>query len=195
MLTTNNPEFNERLRLWRQHSMSISDSVRHGSKRVKFEDYPELGYNYRLTDIQAAIGRAQLRRLQSIIEKRRFLAFKYLELFKTCDIITLPQEPDWARSNWQSFCIRLNGEVKQNSIMQSLLEKGIATRRGIMCAHLEPAYLNEPWHTGNGKKDRNKLYHSERSRDRAILLPLFHDLRECEQCYIMEKLIEFVGVT
>ena len=192
MVTTNNKEFKEKLLLWRQHGMSVNDKKRHSSKRILFEDYLELGYNYRLTDIQAAMGRIQLKRLKSIIVKRKSLVYKYFELFKACDLIILPKEPDWARSNWQSFCIRLHEKVNQKNVMQYLLDHGISTRRGIMCAHLEPAYFKESWCTANGKQDCNKLYHGERSRDRALLLPLFHQLRESEQCYIAEKLIGFI---
>ncbi|MEO1290276.1 MAG: DegT/DnrJ/EryC1/StrS family aminotransferase, partial [Chloroflexota bacterium] len=78
MLTTNNPEYDEKFKLWRQHSMSVRDTERHQANRIIFEDYTELGYNYRMTDIQAAVGRVQLQRLPKIIERRRELAISYL---------------------------------------------------------------------------------------------------------------------
>ena len=79
MVTTANPEWDRLIRLWRQHGMSASDSVRHGAKEVVFESYPNLGYNYRLSDIQAAVGRAQLARLPEVLERHRALARRYLE--------------------------------------------------------------------------------------------------------------------
>ena len=63
MITTANPEFDRKFRLWRQHSMSVPDTVRHGAREVIFESYPEVGFNFRMTDMQAAVGRVQLTRL------------------------------------------------------------------------------------------------------------------------------------
>src|SRR5690606_5869102 len=77
MLTTRSAAIDARFRLWRQHGMSVSDLQRHGSSQVVFESYPEGGYNYRMTDIQAAIGRQQLKRLDHIVARRRELAQTY----------------------------------------------------------------------------------------------------------------------
>jgi dTDP-4-amino-4,6-dideoxygalactose transaminase len=106
MLTTNNPQYDEQFRRWRQHAMSVPDTVRAKADTVIFEEYPELGYNYRMTDIQAAVGRVQLRRLSQFVQHRRQLAQRYCALLDGTGI-GLPKEPPWARSNWQSFCIRL----------------------------------------------------------------------------------------
>jgi len=191
MITTNNAEFAKMIRLWRHHSMSVSDKKRHSSKNIIFEEYLELGYNFRMTDIQAAMGRVQLRRLKKIISKRRDLAEHYFDLFKDNERINLPYEPDWAKSNWQSFCIRLSSELNQEKVMQKLLDMGIATKRGIMCAHLEPAYMNEPWHTGNSIQDSSKLVESRTARDSTILIPFFPQLQKKEQRYIAEQIIQF----
>ena len=191
MLTTNNKIYYDKMRSLRQHSMSISDKKRHSSKNILFEEYLELGYNFRMTDIQAAMGRVQLRRLKKIISKRRDLAKYYFDLFKDNERINLPYEPDWAKSNWQSFCIRLSSELNQKKIMQKLLDMGIATKRGIMCAHLEPAYMNEPWHTGNNIQDSGKLVESHTARDSTILIPFFPQLKKREQRYIAEQIIQF----
>jgi dTDP-4-amino-4,6-dideoxygalactose transaminase len=142
MLTTANPEWDRRFRLWRQHGMSVPDSVRHASPGVVFESYEVVGYNYRLTDIQAAVGREQIRKLPAMIERRRQLAARYRDLLSGSGV-GLPDEPAWARSNWQSYCVRLPEGCDQRTVMQSLLDAGIATRRGVMCAHREPAYPPE----------------------------------------------------
>ena len=71
MITTANAEWDARFRLLRQHGMSVPDTVRHGSREVIFESYPEVGFNYRMTDIQAAVGREQLKRLPEIVDRRR----------------------------------------------------------------------------------------------------------------------------
>ena len=165
MLTTNNAEWDALFRLWRQHGMSVADTVRHGSARVIFEDYPVAGYNYRLTDIQAAVGRQQLRRLPHIIACRRMRAESYRAALVDIDGVIPPTEPDWARSNWQSYCVVLAPDIDQRAVMQHMLDNGVATRRGIMCIHLEQAYVDMP--------RRHSLRRSEFARDHCILLPLF----------------------
>ena len=170
MLTTANPDFDHKFRLCRQHGMSIPDTVRHGSQQVIFEDYLMVGFNYRMTDVQAAVGRKQLERLPDLVARRRLLAARYAELLGDIDGLGLPVEPDWARSNWQSYCVRLPKRVDQKAIMQALLDQGIATRRGIMCSHREPPY--------SGEKQRHDLRQSEFAQDHSILLPIYAQMTE-----------------
>jgi perosamine synthetase len=170
MLTTSNPEFDRKFRLLRQHGMSVPDTVRHGSTKVIFEDYLVVGFNYRMTDVQAAVGRKQLERLPELIARRRALASRYGELLGNIEGLILPAEPEWARSNWQSYCVRLPGRVDQKEVMQKLLDQGIATRRGIMCSHREAPYANE--------KQRLDLCQSELAQDRSILLPIYAQMKE-----------------
>ncbi|ALB40470.1 aminotransferase DegT [Anabaena sp. WA102] len=195
MLTTSNPEWDEKFRLWRQHGMSVPDTVRHGSKQVIFETYPVLGYNYRMTDIQAAVGREQLKKLPQIISKRRQLAEKYQELLANVSGIEIPTEPAWAKSNWQSYCIKLADHINQVEVMQKLLDQGIATRRGIMCAHREEAYQKEHWSCGIDKKDCAcqlntcpKLLQSEKNQNQGLIIPLFVQLEIFEQVKIVDIL-------
>src|ERR1700731_269369 len=107
MLTTKHKDWDAKFRLWRQHGMSVPDTVRHSASTVVFESYSELGYNYRLTDLQAAIGREQLKRLPELIHRRRELASNYVRLLRDIPDLRLPAEPDSARSNWQSYSVRL----------------------------------------------------------------------------------------
>lgn len=176
MITTNNPEWDKQFRLWRQHGMSVPDTVRHGAKQVIFESYPMLGYNYRMTDIQAAVGREQLKRLPEIVERRRYLAQRYHQMLADIPGLKLPTQPSWAKSNWQSYCVRLPKQCDQVQVMQAMLDAGISTRRGIMCAHREEAYQIEAWSCG-----RDRLTESEQASDRTIILPLFHQMTEAEQ--------------
>lgn len=195
MLTTNNAQWDKQFRLLRQHSMSVSDAVRHGSKHVIFESYPTLGYNYRMTDIQAAVGREQLKRLPEIIERRQFLAERYHQALQNIPGLKLPTEPSWAKSNWQSYCVRLPDGCNQQQIMQSMLDAGISTRRGIMCVHRELAYQNEIWRCGLLEKTCScaemhcdRLVESEKAQDKSIILPLYHLMTEIEQDYVVENL-------
>jgi perosamine synthetase len=195
MLTTSRPEWDRQFRLWRQHGMSVPDIVRHGSREVIFESYPELGYNYRMTDIQAAVGRVQLARLPEIVARRRAMAARYHGALAEIPGLGLPIEPSWARSNWQSYCVRLPEGCDQRRVMQAMLDAGISTRRGVMCAHREPAYRAEPWSCGSGPgscgcppSTCRQLRESELAQDRSIALPLFHQLTEAEQDSVIQAL-------
>ena len=189
MLTTSNPDHDAKFRLWRQHSMSVPDTARHAAKSVIFEEYTELGYNYRMTDIQAAIGRVQLKRLPEIVTKRRQLASLYFDLLSSVPGLGLPVEPEWARSNWQSFCVRLPEGADQRTVMQSMLDAGIATRRGVMNAHLEPAYRHDPWKCAHGRSGECMcLPESEKAHQHCIILPLFHHMTGDEQARVVNVL-------
>ncbi len=199
MLTTSDPKLDKKFRLWRQHSMSVADTVRHKTHKVIFESYPELGYNYRMTDIQAAVGREQLRRLPEIVARRRQQVERYRTLLSNIPGLGLPDEPDWARSNWQSFCVRLPTECDQSQVMQSMLDAGVATRRGVMCAHRETAYGTGTWSCGNDSECNcppgtcKRLTESEKAQDRAIILPLFHQMTDAEQDKVVAALQQACG--
>jgi perosamine synthetase len=195
MITTANEAWDRQFRLWRQHGMSVPDTVRHGSSQVVFESYSALGFNYRLTDIQAAIGREQLRRLPAAIERRRLLAARYRDLLGGIPGLILPCEPAWARSNWQSYCVRLPDGCNQRNIMQRMLDAGVSTRRGVQCAHREPAYPPGSWTCACRQSPCVCLAESERAQDRSIILPLFHELMESEQDQVASALRQAVSMS
>lgn len=200
MITTASAELDARLRLLRQHGMSVPDTARHAASTVIFEEYPVLGFNYRLTDIQAAVGREQLKRLPAIVERRRALARRYLDGLAGVPGLALPHEPGWARTNWQSFCVRLAEGLDQRAVMQRLLDRGISTRRGVMCAHREAAYPPDAWTCRPAGRDCAcapgtcaRLAESERAQDRGIILPLFDQLTHGDQDRVMEALRDACG--
>ncbi len=166
-VTTNREDYYQRLKLLRQHGMSVNDRVRHESSKIIFEDHVELGYNYRLTDIQAAVGIKQLEILDWIISERRIIANQYHEAFKDINCIRLPLENEGYFSNYQSYSIYLldNCQITRNELMQKMLDSGISTRRGIMTSHRETAYKKE--------YDGLSLPISEKACDQSIILPLF----------------------
>jgi dTDP-4-amino-4,6-dideoxygalactose transaminase len=180
MLTTKNSGYDEQFRLLRQHGMSVNDRVRHSAREVVFEEHAVMGYNYRMTDIQAAVGREQLKRLPEIVAARRGLAARYAERLADMPALELPIEPAWARTNWQSFWVRLPGWCEQRAVMQYLLDQGVASRRGIMCAHREA-----PYRRASGNSD---LPESERAQDRNIILPLYPQMTDDDQDYVCEVL-------
>ena len=164
MITTRRADWDARYRSLRQHAMSVPDAVRHSASEVIFESYPVMGFNYRMTDIQAAVGREQLKRLPEVVMVRRKAAEFYRGVLGDIKGLGLPSEPPWARSNWQSYCVRLPPHVDQRRAMQSMLDLGISTRRGVMCSHREPAYADFA---------HPPLPRSEKAQDRCVLLPMF----------------------
>lgn len=187
VLTTRDAALDGRFRRLRQHGMSVSDRARHLSREVVAERYEEIGYNYRLTDLQAAIGREQLKRLPVAIDRRRALAAGYA--VRLADLpVTLPAEPGWARSNFQSYCVRLPSGCDQRGAMRRMLDAGVATRRGIMCTHREPAY-GAAYGAGAWRAS-GSLIESERAQESCLLLPLFHDLTGADQDRVAQSLRE-----
>jgi dTDP-4-amino-4,6-dideoxygalactose transaminase len=172
MITTPHADWDAKFRLLRQHGMSIPDTVRHKSDQVVFEMHSVLGYNYRMTDIQAAVGREQLKRLPGVVARRRQIADQYRERLANAQWLGLPSEPTWARSNWQSFSVRLPDLADQRRVMQTMLDMGVSTRRGIMCAHREEVYSKMPRHA--------PLPNSETSQDKRIILPLYVQMTDAE---------------
>jgi dTDP-4-amino-4,6-dideoxygalactose transaminase len=180
MLTTRDPELDRKFKLLRQHSMSVSDRVRHSSSSVVFEEYPELGFNYRMTDIQAAVGRVQLGRLPGMLAHRRHLAARYTSAIAEIPGLTPPHLPDYAETNYQSYAVRVTDDypLTRDQLMQSLLDQGVSTRRGIMNAHQEGAYSG----------CETPLPHSEQARDCVILLPLHPTMSIEDQDRVIDHL-------
>ena len=187
MITTSREDYYHRLKLLRQHGMSVNDRVRHESKKVIFEDHLEIGYNYRMTDIQAAVGVTQLAKLDWIVQERRRIAALYQEAFKDLAFVQLPLEKEGYYSNAQSYSIYLkkNCPIERNNLMQQLLEKGIATRRGVMNTHRETAYKE----LAKGVK----LPVSEDLQDNSIILPLYVPMSEQEISYIIDTFLSIVS--
>jgi dTDP-4-amino-4,6-dideoxygalactose transaminase len=194
MITTQHGAIDQRLRLLRQHGMSVPDTVRHASPTVIAEQYATVGYNYRLTDIQAAVGREQLKRLPAVVARRRELAARYDALLDGIAGIVPPLEPEWARSNWQTYTIRLEGH-DQRAVMQQMLDAGVATRRAVMNAHREPAYPKGSWSCGPDHDSCTCpgagcrwLRIGEEVQDTAIALPLFHQMTVEDQDAVVSAL-------
>jgi dTDP-4-amino-4,6-dideoxygalactose transaminase len=198
MITTADPSLADRLRLLRQHAMSLPSTVRHESPHVVFEEFSEPGFNFRMTDLQAAVGRPQLARLDAIVAERRRLAARYAEALAGHPVLAPPVEPAWARGNWQSYplALRPGARVSQQEVMQLLLDRGVASRRGVGNAHAEPAYTRAAWTCGPQPCEPTmhsagrclRLPASEHARDSTVLIPLFHGMSEAEQDHVIAAL-------
>ncbi len=186
MITTSSAAYAARLRLLRHHGMSVPDTVRHRATQVVRESYSEIGYNYRMTDIQAAVGIEQLKRLPWIVQARREVAARYDAALRGHDVIDTPSVPPWAEWNVQSYAVRLRGfsASRRDAVMQDLLDKGIATRAGVMTAHREPAYA---------AREKVSLPVSEAASDGSLILPLYSSLSADDQNTVVAELIAAVA--
>lgn len=183
MITTSSAAIATQARVLRSHGASVSDLARHQTTQVVIEEYAELGYNYRMTDIQAAVGLEQLKKLDYVLECRRRLAARYNRLLAELPGITPPFVPDDATHTYQSYAILLDPArtPPRDVIMQRMLDDGIATRRGVMAIHLEPYYA----------QTRRVVAHlpvTERATRQSLLLPIYTTMTEREQDEVVARL-------
>jgi perosamine synthetase len=185
MITLQDPELAARLRQLRQHAMDVSDLARHGARDVVIESYPERGWNYRMTDMQAALGLCQLELLDHILGERRRLAERYTAAIERIPALAPPYEPGYAERTWQSYAVTLSADapVGRNELMRRLLLDGVPTRRGVMAIHREPAYA------GSGAE----LPQTDAASGRSLLLPIFPGLTEAQQDHVIDRLAAHVA--
>ncbi|MFB7782756.1 DegT/DnrJ/EryC1/StrS family aminotransferase [Streptomyces vinaceus] len=174
MVTTDDAEWAERLRRLREHGMNVSAAQRHASSKPIAEAYLEVGYNYRMTDIQAAVGLVQLGKLDEIVTRRRELAARYEQLLAGIPGLRPVRDPGHGEGNFQSYWVLLTEEfpIGRDELLAVLAEAGISARRGIMASHLEPAYA------GHGAAP---LPVTERISRDSLILPLFHTMTRDQQ--------------
>jgi perosamine synthetase len=177
MITATDPDLMAHIRLLRQHGMMRSTAERHRDGILNPEAYPIVGYNYRMTDVQAALGIGQLRRLDNIIARRRAIADSYRAGLGHLADPTVPADPPFGKTNYQSYVMRVDGPGRARELMRKLHRSGIATRFGIMCAHREPPYAAQ-W-------TECSLPESERARDECLILPLFATMTDSETDYVV----------
>ncbi len=179
MLTTSRADWAERARRLREHAMSVSAADRHKSVLPPAEEYVEVGYNYRMTDLQAAVGIVQLGRLDEVIARRRALAAAYRELLAQVPGIRCVEDPEHGESNFQSFWVEVGEDYPfgRDELLAHLASREISARRGIMAAHRQPAYAG---------LTHAPLPVTERLTDRTLILPLFHQMTEAQQSRVVE---------
>jgi perosamine synthetase len=184
MITTADEEIAARLKRLRQHAMSVSDLARHASKTVVAEAYEEVGFNYRMTDLQAALGLVQLQRLPGFLERRRARAQRYSAALSRLAFLVVPSEPAGCVSNFQSYMVRIleDAPISRDDLMQALLDRGISTRRGVMPIHRERPYAAPAWDS--------RLLETNRAADRTIILPLFDQMTDDDQDYVADSILE-----
>lgn len=158
----------------------------HGVLRKRNKDtYPYLGYNFRMTDIHAAIGLAQFKKLDYILVKRREIGEKYNNAFSTSKNIISPFVPSGYLHTYQSYLVRIkDGKKKRDIIMKKLREKGISSRGGITAIHREPLYV--------GLLGKISLPKTESANEEGLVIPLYVQMTDREQKFIIKTLREAV---
>jgi perosamine synthetase len=174
MLVTDDADLAARARRLREHGMTVSAADRHAGGTSTPERYTEPGFNFRMTDVQAAIGLVQLGRLDAMVARRRQLADRYRALLADLPGVRLVADPPWGTTNYQSCWLLLppDAPVTRDELMAACTRVGIHPRRGIMAAHLEPACADLA---------PVRLPVTERIAADSLTLPLYHDLTEADQ--------------
>jgi perosamine synthetase len=174
MVTTDNPEWATRLRRLREHGMNVSAAERHASDKPILEAYLETGWNFRMTDIQAAVGLVQLGRLDGLVAQRRELAARYHRLLADIPGLVPVADPVYGQTNFQAMWVLLTEAygTGRDELLALLAAQDVSARRGIMAAHLEPAYAGVA---------HAPLPVTERLTRDSLILPLHHRLTEDDQ--------------
>lgn len=182
MITTANAEWAARARHLREHAMSVSAAERHGSVLPPAEEYSEIGYNFRMTDLQAAVGLVQLGRLPQIVARRREIAARYQHAIAGISGLRAVTDPAYGTGNFQSCWVEVGDEypTDREGLLEALARADISARRGIMAAHRQPPY-RELTPTGG-------LPVTERLTDRTLILPVYHTLSDEDQARVIAVL-------
>lgn len=191
MITTNDDKLSGKLRSMRDHGAAISDFQRHNqNKPYLLPEFPYLGYNYRMTDIQASIGTTQMNRANEIFEKRDFIAKKYIRELEEIDWLKKPFTNEIYKHGFQAFvCLFGKEEIteknveevnkKRNEFMDYLFSKGITTRPGTHAVH------NLEYYRGKYNIKPEDYLNSYIADKCSVAFPIFPSLKEEEQDYII----------
>jgi dTDP-4-amino-4,6-dideoxygalactose transaminase len=144
MVTTNDAQLARRVDQMRNHGATVSEEQRHsGPRPYLLPEFDVLGYNYRMTDLQGAVGLVQLRKLDTFIDERARWAAWYRDALGGIPWLRLPDEPRGMRHGWQAFVTYVDprrAPAARNDIMQRLEQQGIATRPGTHAVHMLAYY-------------------------------------------------------
>ncbi len=196
MVTTNDDSLAEKIRRLRDHGAAMTDLQRHlGARPYLLADHPDAGYNQRMTDLQAALGSAQMDRADDIVEERRSLASAYDEAFASLEWLRLPLKAKEYQHGYQSYpCFFMPREAtpdkieeinsRRNNWMDELQKKGISTRPATHAVHMLSFYREK-------YQLRPEDFPNARAADQcSISLPLFHGMKKSEQDFVIEKVLE-----
>jgi len=184
MVTTSRRAWADRARTLREHAMSVSAADRHASVLAPPESYDEVGFNFRMTDLQAAVGIVQLGRLPEVVARRRELAATYAKFLAEVPGLRTVADPPWGESNFQSFWVEVGEDypLDREGLLERLAHADVSARRGVMSTHRQPPYV--------GVAAPGSLPVTEHLTDSTLILPLFHQMDETQQGRVVDVLTE-----
>lgn len=188
MIITSDPVLAERARVLRSTGASISDLERHKARGALVQQYEDFGYNYRMTDIQAAIGIVQMTKLDRMLRERRRQADRYDAAFADSCEVDPPHVPSDRTHSFSSYLVRLNhgGAGRRDAVLRAMAARGISCRIGIQPLHKEPFYARSRQQT---------LPHTEDAAENTMFLPIFPGLSDEEQDRVICTLFECLEET
>lgn len=189
MILTNNRDLYEKLTLYRSHGITRDpEKMTHAADGAWYYQQIDLGYNYRMTDLQAALGHSQMQRLDEFVARRRELAARYNELLRDLPL-TMPHVMEGTSPSWHIYVVRLDfariGKTKEQ-IFTEMKERGIVLNLHYIPVHLQPYYER----LGFAKGD---FPHSEAYYEEALTLPLYYTLTDEQQNEIVAALGEVLA--
>ncbi|MGJ7442281.1 DegT/DnrJ/EryC1/StrS family aminotransferase [Aquipuribacter sp. MA13-6] len=181
MITTSRQDWADRARRLREHATSASAVSRHASLLAPAEEYLEVGFNFRMTDLQAAVGIVQLGRLDEIVARRREIGARYQNVVAGVEGLRAVQDPPWGRCNYQSFWVEVGAgyPLDREGLLEALARSEISARRGIMAAHHQPAYAHN--------RD-DVLPVTDHLNATTLILPVYHQMSEPD----LERVLDVV---
>jgi perosamine synthetase len=189
MVVTQNAAWAADVRARRSHGGALSDLERHGKGAFALPDYNVLGYNYRMTDLQGAVGVAQMKKLDWIVERRRSLAYRYDEALYDLEGVLTPYVPEGYDHTYQAYVLLIDGDARlsRDDLARELLARGISVRQGTHTVHIQEYYRGK---YGLSPEDFPISFHADR---RSLTLPLFPAMTDGEQSYVVEQVRALMG--
>lgn len=180
MIMTDNEEVYKRLVLFRSHGITRDESMMTRNEGPWFYQQLDLGYNYRITDIQCALGCSQMRKLDKFLKRRRELAERYNNAFIECDNIVTPYQLPDTQSGWHLYIVQVKNHDRKQ-VFETLRDKGIGVN-----VHYIPVYMH-PYYQEHGYKDVH-CANAEEIYSHIISLPLYPGLTDDQQDYVIDTL-------
>mgnify|MGYP001607530577 CR=1 FL=1 len=187
LITTNQAALADRLRRLRHHGMDVTDWQRHQQPDPPLEQFVEVGYNYRMSDLSAAVGLAQMERIESLLDSRKRLGERYDSIFGGHPALRFPVISNTCETNYQTYALCLTEEAScdRDGLIRELRARGIAARTGLACIHQARCYFEDYGDV--------KLPNSEWLANHMFLLPLFPDMTGSQQDYVIAAVLRCVG--
>ena len=178
MIVTDNEEFYQKMMLFRSHGITRDENLMTRNDGPWFYQQLDLGYNYRITDIQCALGCSQMKKLDRFLARRKEIVARYNEAFADCENIIIPYQLPETESGWHLYIVQVKN-CDRRKVFEALREQGIAVN-----VHYIPVYKH-PYYQEHGYKDVH-CRNAEEVYSHIISLPLYPTLTEEQQQYVIE---------